>query len=251
MQMRLVGVLAAVILIMAATVLAVDSKAHEALLMKPLEELAKPERLPLFDPEVALLEAGSAPESSGSSGSSAGSAVGGISTIDALSSYMPEGGLFDNPATDTTLTRTIPESPSCTIRGQTVFEIRKLRQDARALGQAIMFEVNIMEKRKAYVEEMTEFLNDRIRELNKVKIDFAAEQKWIQVSNARVSELAQKEKLIKLQDVQSCIRSQQQRLQGDSFAKSDEYAHLNVQATQLHNIINAIQTRMRIITAAP
>ena len=56
-----------------------------------------------------------------------------------------------------------------------------------------------MEKRKAYIEQMTAYLNDRIRELNKVKRDLAAEQKWIAVSNQRIAELAQKAKDNKLQ----------------------------------------------------
>ena len=52
---------------------------------------------------------------------------------------------------------------------------------ADSLLQSIMFEIQTMEKRKAYIEQMTAYLNDRIRELNKVKRDLAAEQKWIQV----------------------------------------------------------------------
>lgn len=32
-----------------------------------------------------------------------------------------------------------------------------------------MYEIQTMEKRKAYIEQMTQYLNDRIRELNKVK----------------------------------------------------------------------------------
>ena len=74
-----------------------------------------------------------------------------------------------------------------------------------------------MEKRKTYVEQMTSYINDRIRELNKVKGELEQENRWIQVgtarhfwscfwnprpspnvgqvSNERIAELAQKEKL--------------------------------------------------------
>ena len=83
-----------------------------------------------------------------------------------------------------------------------------------------MYEIQTMEKRKAYIEQMTTYLNDRIRELNKVKRDLAAEQKWIQVSNQRIAELAQKEKLIKLQDVMACIRTEQDRLLGERGTKN-------------------------------
>jgi len=98
--------------------------------------------------------------------------------------------------------------------------------------QSIMYEIQTMEKRKAYIEQMTAYLNDRIRELNKVKRDLAAEQKWIQVSNQRIAELAQKEKLIKLQDVMSCIKAEQDRLTGERVHR--ELTVLNEHAGMLN-----------------
>lgn len=74
-----------------------------------------------------------------------------------------------------------------------------MRRSAARIAQMIQTEIMIMEKRKTYVEQMTSYLNDRIRELNKVKGELAQENKWIEVSNQRIAELAQKEKLIKLQ----------------------------------------------------
>ena len=126
--------------------------------------------------------------SSSASSSSVHSAVARDTTD--LATYVPESGPMDNPATYTLPTRTLPQSPTCTVRGQTVFEIRKMRADAKQIGLSIMYEIQVMEKRKAYIEQMTQYLNDRIRELNKVKFDLAAEQKWISISNARISELA-------------------------------------------------------------
>jgi len=162
----------------------------------------------------------------------------------AIASYLPDSGPYDNPATDTQLVKAIPENPSCTIRGQTIFEIRKMRADAKQIGMAIMFEVQIMEKRKAYIERMTSYLNDRIRELNKVKMDLAAEQKWIQIANARITELAQKEKLIKLQDVMTCIRQGQQRLTGDALSKANSLKTLDAQAQAVSAGIKAIRGRI-------
>jgi len=168
----------------------------------------------------------------------------------AVSTFLPESGPFDNPATDSALIRTIPETPSCTIRGQTIFEIRKMRADAKQIGMAIMYEIQIMEKRKAYIEQMTSYLNDRIRELNKVKTDLAAEQKWIQISNARISELAQKEKLIKLQDVMTCIRTQQQRLTGESTSKVFTLKNLDAQANAINTSIKSIRSKIDHIVNA-
>lgn len=74
-----------------------------------------------------------------------------------------------------------------------------MRKAAARIASMIHTEVAIMEKRKTYVEQMTSYLNDRIRELNKVKSELAQEERWIEVSNQRIAELAEKEKLIKMQ----------------------------------------------------
>ena len=164
-----------------------------------------------------------------------------------LATYLPDSGPYDNPATDTQPVASIPSTPSCTVRGQTIFEIRKMRADAKQIGMSIMYEIQTMEKRKAYIEQMTAYLNDRIRELNKVKRDLAAEQKWIAVSNQRIAELAQKEKLIKLQDVMACIKSEQARLQGEKGSKASALASMSKQAAALEANIKAIRTHMETV----
>jgi len=169
--------------------------------------------------------------------------------VQQLDSYVPEAGPYDNPSTDITPTPTIPSSPRCTVRGQTIFEIRKMRSDAKQIGLSIMYEIQTMEKRKAYIEQMTTYLNDRIRELNKVKRDLSAEQKWIQVSNQRIAELAQKEKLIKLQDVMSCIKTEQDNLVGERGTKTQSIAAMAKQAAVLENNIKSIRSKMESITA--
>ena len=45
-----------------------------------------------------------------------------------------------------------------------------MRESAARIARMIAQEVVIMNKRKAYVEQMTTYLNDRIRELNKVGV---------------------------------------------------------------------------------
>lgn len=107
-----------------------------------------------------------------------------------------------------------------------------------------------MEKRKAYIEQMTSYLNDRIRELNKVKEDLAAEQKWIKISNARISELAAKEKLIKLEDVRSCIDAEKKRLEGESGSKTNSLKDLEAQTKALQDTIKNIKTSMDATTQA-
>jgi hypothetical protein len=167
----------------------------------------------------------------------------------AMLSNLPESGPYDNPSTDIALTPTIPSTPACTVRGQTIFEIRKMRADAKQIGLSIMYEIQTMEKRKAYIEQMTAYLNDRIRELNKVKRDLAAEQKWIQVSNQRIAELAQKEKLIKLQDVMSCIKTEQDRLMGERGTKNQAIQAMAHQAAELEHNIKSIRSKMDEITS--
>jgi len=207
------------------------SVAHDTSLVQEMEEIADQD----FGDESVFLEIGQQVQQ--------------VMDAGALATYLPESGPYDNPATDIQPTPTIPSSPSCTVRGQTIFEIRKMRADAKQIGLSIMYEIQTMEKRKAYIEQMTSYLNDRIRELNKVKRDLGAEQKWIQVSNQRIAELAQKEKLIKLQDVMTCIKSEQDRLMGERGTKTIAIQNMQKQAAQLQNNIASIRGKMESITA--
>lgn len=156
--------------------------------------------------------------------------------------YVPDGVPFDNPSSALTKrTPTIPSAPDCTIRPQTVVEIKRMRHAAARIAQMIQTEVTIMEKRKTYVEQMTSYLNDRIRELNKVKGELEQENRWIEISNQRISELAQKEKLIKMQDVMSCLSGEQQRLQGAKTSQSRQLLDLQRQTNSLKTNIDNIK----------
>jgi hypothetical protein len=155
--------------------------------------------------------------------------------------YVPVASAFDNPATDITLTPTIPSAPDCTVRPQTVLEIQHMRQSASRIAASIETEVGIMHKRKAYVEQMTNYLNDRIRELNKVKSELAQEARWITVSENRINELAQREKLVKMQDILACLNGGQQELAGETKVKGNAIKGLSSQAGKLEAAIKKIE----------
>lgn len=155
--------------------------------------------------------------------------------------YVPTSVPFDNPNTLSEPVPTIPSAPDCTVRPQTIVEIKRMRRSAARIAQMIQTEVAIMEKRKTYVEQMTAYLNDRIRELNKVKGELEQENRWIEVSNQRIAELAQKEKMIKMQDILSCLQADQQRLSGENQAKAKMISDITSQTTALQSSIAAIK----------
>jgi len=159
--------------------------------------------------------------------------------------YIPTSVPFDNPGTLSKPTPSIPSSPDCTVRPQTIVEIKRMRRSAARIAQMIQTEVIIMEKRKTYVEQMTSYLNDRIRELNKVKGELEQENRWIEVSNQRIFELAQKEKLIKMQDILSCLNSDQERLLGAKNSQVQAISDLQAQTQALTTSITAITDNIK------
>jgi len=162
--------------------------------------------------------------------------------------YVPTSVPYDNPATLANLVPAIPMNKDCTVRPQTIVEVKRMRRSAARVAQMIQTEVRIMEKRKTYIEQMTSYLNDRIRELNKVKSDLAQELKWIEISNQRISELANREKLIKMQDILTCLQSDQQRLQGNKDSQVSQIKSLEQQTAEVQNNINIIKQKIQITT---
>jgi len=69
------------------------------------------------------------------------------------------------------------------VRPQTIVEIKRMRRAAARIAQMIQTEVIIMEKRKVYVEQMTSYLNDRIRELNKVRDPVSVRIVWFSATD--------------------------------------------------------------------
>lgn len=163
--------------------------------------------------------------------------------------YVPVAGAFDNPGVGVAPTPTIPTNPDCTVRPQTVVEIKRMRRSAARIAQMIQTEVTIMEKRKTYVEQMTSYLNDRIRELNKVKSELDQEYRWIEVSNQRINELAEKEKLIKMQDILSCLNTDAQNLQGKKQTQVQEINAMQSQAAVLERNIAKIKNNINSVNS--
>jgi len=163
--------------------------------------------------------------------------------------YVPVSSAFDNPGVGVAPTPTIPTNPDCTVRPQTVVEIKRMRRSAARIAQMIQTEVTIMEKRKTYVEQMTSYLNDRIRELNKVKSELDQEYRWIEVSNQRINELAEKEKLIKMQDILSCLHTDAQNLQGKKQTQVQEITAMQSQAAILERNIEKIKANINNVNS--
>jgi len=158
--------------------------------------------------------------------------------------YVPISRPFDNPSTLTQLTPLIPIVPECPVSQTTVTEIQRMRQTASQIAQMIEAEVQIMTKRKVYVEQMSSYLNDRIRELNKVKSELAQETHWLEVSSSRIEELAQREKLVRLQDVLTCLNGDQSKLTGEASMKQDIIAKLRAETTEVQSKIDAIKSQI-------
>jgi len=164
--------------------------------------------------------------------------------------YIPTSSPFDNPSSSLSkLINTIPAFPDCNVRPQTVVEIQRMRESASKIAQMMTAETFIMNKRKAYVEQMTVYINDRIREINKVKSDLAQETRWLDLSSNRIAELEEREKLVKLQDVQSCLNDQTTRSQGDAAAVTKSLADIQSQASVVQSSISTIQARMAAINS--
>jgi len=158
--------------------------------------------------------------------------------------YVPTSTPFDNPKTLTEHTPTIPASPDCSVRPQTVVEIQRMRESASRIAQMVEAEVQIMNKRKSFVEQMTTYLNDRIRELNKVKSELAEETRWIEVSTNRIQELAEREKLVKMQDILACLNNDKQNLATESSSQSSTIEALKSQADAVSKRIADIKAKI-------
>lgn len=159
--------------------------------------------------------------------------------------YIPIETPYNNPGTELQLTPSIPTSPDCTVRPQTVLEIQRMRMTASRIAEAIQIEVGLMHKRKAYVEQMTAYINDRIRELNKVKSELIEELRWIEVSSQRIKELAEKEKLVKMQDILKCLKNDMNRLGGEKEMKNTALTDLQTKAKELEANVQNIQDKIK------
>jgi len=165
-----------------------------------------------------------------------------VDPLFSVAGYVPDGTPFSNPSTLSDPTPIIPSAPDCTVRPQTIVEIQRMRAQSYRIAKLIDQEVVIMGKRKAYVEQMTNYLNDRIRELNRVKAQLGDELKWIEVSQNKIEELQEREKLAKLQDILSCLTQDTYQLEGDKQIKSQTINTLQQQSERVLHRINSIKS---------
>lgn len=155
--------------------------------------------------------------------------------------YIPVDTPYSNAGTELQLSPAIPTSPDCSIRPQTVLEVQRMRLSAARIAEAIQIEVGLMHQRKAYVEQMTAYINDRIRELNKVKTELTEEVRWIEVNSQRIKELSEREKLVKMEDILSCLKSDRNKLDGEKNMKQSAIADLEVKSKALQNSVASIK----------
>merc|ERR1711934_776412 len=160
------------------------------------------------------------------------------------SGYTPDTGIYDNPATDVKPIATLPEAPRCTVTPETVSEVHKMRAAALQIKNQVDFEVHNMEKRKAYVEQMTSYLNDRIRELNKVKASIAQEEKFVALGKHRMTKLSHQENLVKVSDVIKCLENEGSNVKKVSADDAKELAGLKKKETAIKGKIDAVAKEM-------
>jgi hypothetical protein len=60
--------------------------------------------------------------------------------------------------------------------------------------------------RKEFVSRMTDYINDRIHELNTVKRAIKQEEIWLDASKSKIMYLHSTEKLIKTEDIMTCLQ---------------------------------------------
>jgi len=164
--------------------------------------------------------------------------------------YIPTSTPFDNPTTLSAPVAPLPSTPDCTVRPQTVVEIQRMRESASKIAVMMQQETLVMNKRKTYVEQMTSYLNDRILELNKVKRELSQETKWLDLSSNRIFELEEKEKLIKLQDIQTCLNDRTQQTSTDQTNVAGVLHDIQSQQTTVQASISQIQARIAQINSA-
>jgi len=127
-----------------------------------------------------------------------------------------------NPAVSMDRIKRLANHGKCQVRPATAVQIQRMRDGAKKMAAMVQKEVLIAAKRRAYIEQMTNYINDRIRELNKVKTELKEEIAWIETTNDRIQAIAQQEKVARYQDVVQCLenKTSDQSLQHDQDSQS-------------------------------
>lgn len=162
------------------------------------------------------------------------------------SGYVPNGSPYDNINNDmlSQPAFALPENSECTIRTQTVVQIQKVRKTAAQMAAAIGLEAGNMGKRKTWIEEMTSFINDRIRELNKIKSDLKEDLRWVSMTRQQIDLLNKQEQKMKLDDVLNCMQSDKSREMGRSQQAAEAAKALKVTADSLNKVVAETQKQI-------
>jgi len=166
-----------------------------------------------------------------------------------LSGYVPLAPPYANPDDNSLVNfaNAIPMASECTVRPQTIIEIEKVRKSAAQLAANIGIEGNNIVKRKAYIEAMSAYLNDRIRDLNKVKQELAEELRWVEMTNEQINLLNAREKQMKLQDILSCMNSDKRSLVGKNKETDKMFAAIKKTSDEVLTSMNVAQSNINSI----
>ena len=77
-----------------------------------------------------------------------------------------------------------------------------------------------------------------------VKGELAEETRWIEVSTNRIQELAEREKLVKMQDILACLNSDKKVLSDESSAQSSTIEALKSQSEAVSKRIAEIKAKI-------
>lgn len=172
-----------------------------------------------------------------------------LSNPDGLSGYVPLGSPYSNAADEqlTNYANAIPVTQECTVRPQTVIEIQKVRKSAAQMAATITLETTNIAKRKAYIEQMSTYLNDRIRDLNKVKQELLEELRWVDKTNEEIQYLNQKERQMKVQDILKCMKNGQRANEGARLNAQQIIDAVQKSSTELDKNVVNLQSKIRSI----
>ena len=72
----------------------------------------------------------------------------------------------------------------------------------------------------------------------------AEETRWIEVSTNRIQELAEREKLVKMQDILACLNGDKQMLSSESTAQASTIEALKSQSEAVQKRITEIKAKI-------
>lgn len=140
------------------------------------------------------------------------------------------------------------EAPSqCAVRPETVVEINRMQAEATQYAQAMEYERHAMEKRKAYIESATAFLNARIMELNKVKSNLRSEKKWMQLTEAKIMQLQAQQRAAKIQDIMSCLTNEKHFNEQQATQKTTMMETLKAKSDEITASLEQLSTQIAAI----